>query len=242
MDEKINPDLEVQNVDITVSALKSSLGILPVVGPLMGELVGYTIPNQRFDRLVKYSVELEKRLGKVDSSILKLALQDENFTDLLEESLRQSVRSLSDERREYIASIIANSVTPEKMDFIESKQILRILGEINDIEVIWLRFFACPLLDGDDEFRHKHNKILNYEHAHLESPKNVLDKETLQESYRDHLVQIGLLKPVYESLKFNQSIELPIMDTFSKSPKISNYEITLLGKIVLQKIDLDYDY
>ncbi len=241
MDDKINPALEVQKVDIAVSALRSSLGVLPVVGPLMSELVGFTIPNQRFDRLVKFCVELEKRLERIDNLILKHASQDENFTDLLEEGLRQSVRSLSDDRREYIASIIANSLTQEKIDFVESKQILRILGEINDIEVIWLRFYACPLLEGDTEFRQKHEKILNYEHAHLQSPKSVLDKETLQESYRDHLVQLGLLKPEYESVKFNQSIELPVMDHFSKSPKISHYEITLLGKIVLQQINLDYD-
>ncbi|WP_421907866.1 hypothetical protein [Methanolacinia petrolearia] len=122
-DEK-KPELEIQTTDIVASALKSSLGILPIIGPIMGELVGYTIPNQRLDRLKKYCVELENKIGKIDSSILRLAIKDENFTDLLEESLRQSVRSLSDERRQYISSLIANSLTQEKIDFIESKQIL----------------------------------------------------------------------------------------------------------------------
>jgi len=242
MDEKIKPELAIQSTDIAVSALKSSLGVLPIVGPLMGELVGYTIPNQRFDRLVKYCSELEQKLGKLDNQFLQVALQDENFTDLLEESLRQSVKSLSDERRQYISSLIANSLTQEKINFIESKQILHILGEINDIEVIWLRFYACPLLNGDNEFRQKHAEILNYERAHLQSPRHVLDKETFQESYRDHLVQLGLLKPEYETMNFNQSTKLPIIDPFSNTLKIANYEITLLGKLVLRYIDLDYNY
>jgi hypothetical protein len=242
MEKKENLELEIQNVDIAVSAMRSSVGVLPIVGPLMGELVGYTIPNQRFDRLVKFCKELDSKLSVIDNSIIKLALQDENFTDLLEESLRQSVRSLSDERRKYIASIIANSLTQEKLKFIDSKRILRILGEINDIEVIWLRFYYCPLLNGDQEFRKKHEKILNYEHPHIHSPKNVLDKETLQENYRDHLVQLGLLKPEYQSFKFTQSVELVVLDNFTKSPKISRYEITSLGNLLIQHIDLNYDY
>lgn len=242
MEEKTDPSLEVQTVDIAVSAMKSALGILPTVGPLMGEIVGYTIPNQRFDRLVKYFAQLEKKVGKIDNSILKLALQDENFTDLMEESLRQAARSLSDERREYIASIIANSLTSDKIDFIESKHILKILGEINDIEIIWLRFYFCPLLGADNEFRQKHEKIINYERAHIKSSQNILDKEALQENYQMHLAQQGLLKPEYDSFKFNQSIELPMMDPFTNAPKIINYEITSLGKLLLRQIDLDYDY
>lgn len=31
-----------------------------------------------------------------------------------------------------------------------------LLGELNDIEVLWLRFFAYQTMDGDDEFRELH--------------------------------------------------------------------------------------
>ena len=242
MEEKIDPVLEVQKVDIAVSAMNSALGILPIVGPLLAELVGYTIPNQRFDRLVKYSTQLEKKVEKIDNSVLKLALQDENFTDLMEESLRQAARSLSDERREYISSVIANSLTPEKKDFIESKYILKILGEINDIEVIWLRFYYCPLMNGDSEFRQRHEKVIKYERAHIQSPQITVDKEALQKNYKTHLVELGLLKPIYASTKITSTIEIPVFDTFAKAPKIQNYEISSFGKLLIRQIGLDYDY
>src|SRR5204862_134904 len=99
MEEKINPELEIKSVDIAVSAMNSAVGALPIIGSFMIELVGITIPNQRFDRLIKFSTQLEAKLGKLDNSILKLALHNENFTDLMEESLKQAIRSLSDERR-----------------------------------------------------------------------------------------------------------------------------------------------
>lgn len=241
MDNKIPPELEIQTNDIVASALKASLGALPIVGPLMVELVGHTIPNQRYDRIVKYCAELEKKFGDIDESIIKLALQDENFTDLLEESLRQSVRSLSNERREYIASIIANSLTQEKIEYIESKHILRILGEINDIEVIWLCFYAYRFQNGDDEFQQKHDKILKYNHAHYNSPQQVRDKETFQKSYRDHLIQLDLLKPEYKSVRYDSSNELAMIDKASKNLSLLRYDITPLGKLLLQQIGLNSD-
>lgn len=241
MDEKTKPELEIQTVDIAASAMKSALGILPIIGPLLNELVGYTIPNQRFDRLIKYSTQLEGKIENIDNSLLKLALQDENFTDLLEESLRQAARSLTDERRDYIASIIANSLKPEKIDYIESKHILKILAEINDIEVIILRSHLCPLFSGDSEFRQKHEKIIKIQHATAKATQSELDKSALQNSYRKHLVQLGLLKPKYETKQYKDFIYFPIVDS-SGVQKIISYEITGLGLLVLRQIDLNYDY
>jgi len=236
MDEETNPTLENQGVDIAISAMKSALGILPIVGPLMCELVGYTIPNQRFDRLVKFSTQLEKKMEEIDNSVLKLALQNENFTDLMEESLRQAASSLSDERREYIASIISNSLTSDDIEFIESKHILRILGEINDIEVIWLRFYLSNLLNGDNEFRQKHEKIITPQKAYIGASQNTLNKSTLQKSYKEHLVQIGLLKHIYKTKKFDDNTEFAVLERGSQ--KLDYYEITSLGKMVLRQINL----
>ena len=238
MEKEVNPELEIKGVDIAVSAMNSALAIIPIIGPLMGELVGVVIPNQRFDRLIKFSKQLERKLGKMDQSVLKLALENENFTDLMEESLRQAARSLSDERREYIASVISNSLTPENIDFIESKHILKILGEINDIEVIWLRFYCCPRISGDNEFREKHKNVIKFQRASIGAPQKILDKSTFQESYQDHLIQLGLLKPQYETFEIDRSKRIPITDNFSGGLKISNYSITPLGIIVLRQIDL----
>lgn len=241
MDEKTKSELEIKPIDIVASAMKSAAGILIPIGPLLNELIGYTIPNQRIERLIKYSTQLEGKIKNIDNSLLKLALQDENFTDLMEESVRQAARSLSDERREYIASIIANSLKPETIDYIESKQILKILGEINDIEVIVLRYHLCPLYAGDNEFRQKHETIIKFKRATIKSTQSELDKAALHNSYRKHLVHLGLLKPKYETIQYKDNTYLPIVDS-SGLQQITRYEITGLGLLVLRQIDLNYDY
>ena len=54
--------LERNKTDLLTSAAKSVLGALPYGGPLLSELIGNLIPDQRIDRLAKYIIEL----GRVD--------------------------------------------------------------------------------------------------------------------------------------------------------------------------------
>ncbi|MCJ7636731.1 MAG: hypothetical protein MUO21_04510 [Nitrososphaeraceae archaeon] len=235
MNEELNQTLEIQKLDIAVSAMNSALGILPIIGPLLVELVGITIPNQRFDRLIKYVTLLEKKLRGIDESMLKIAMQNENFTDLMEESLRQAVRSLSEERREYIASLIANSVTLQDIELIESKHILRLLGELNDIEIIWLRFYLHSEVNGDLEFREKHKLVLEPINAFIGVSQKIVDKSTLQNSYKEHLFQIGLLEKNYEV----DSSYLPKIDHFSGAQRVRGFSITSFGEILLKQINFD---
>lgn len=188
------PALQNQAIDYVASAAKSALGAVPFVGSLLVEIAGFIIPNQRMDRLTKFAATLDAKLAKLDQHFVRAKLTDENFTDLIEEGLRQAARSLSDERREYIASVIANGLSSEDIRFVESKHLLRILGEINDIEVVWLRFYLVPTIGGDNEFRQKHAAVLESVHAHIGATRETLDKNALQESYKEHLVRLGLLE------------------------------------------------
>ncbi len=96
-------------------------------------------------RLAKFAQELEK--NAIDEKLVQSKLTDENFTDLVEEGLRQATRSLSDDRRKYLASVISNSI------------------ESNDIEIIWLRYYLVPTIRGDEKFREKHKHIIDTIHA-----------------------------------------------------------------------------
>lgn len=213
-DEKIT-SLENQRTDYVTSAAKAALGAVPFVGSLLVELAGVVIPNQRIDRIVKFATALEQRLSKIEQDFIKSQLQDEAFADLLEEGLRQAARSLSDERREYIASLISNSLSSGDIEYQESKHLLRILDELNDIEVIWLRFHIDPRRQGDEDFRSKHSDILKPITRVLNAPQAVRDKGTLQDSYKEHLTRLGLLE------RENKS-----------------YKLTYFGRLLLREIGL----
>jgi len=219
--------------DYVASAAKAALGAVPFVGSLLAEIAGSVIPNQRIDRLVQFASELDNRLNTVDKAAVKAHLADENFTDLVEEGLRQAARSTTDDRRRHIANVIAGSLTSEDISFIESKHLLRLLGEINDIEVVWLRFYLDQVMQGDEEFRAQHKDVLAPVMASMASPRSEIDKETLQRSYKEHLEQVGLLQARY---RLDSKTKLPEFDRASGRPKTQGYELTRLGRLLLRQV------
>lgn len=201
INEKASTPLDMQKVDYVVSAAKAALGCVPFAGSLLTELAGAVIPNQRIDRIVNFAHALEARIVKIEQDFVKEQLYDESFTDLLEEGLRQAAHSLTDERREYIAALIANSLTSRDIEYFESKHLLKLLDELNDIEIIWLRFYCVITMGGDNEFREKHKAILKPITRVMGSPQPVRDKGTLQDSYKNHLGRLGLLEQDNKSFK-----------------------------------------
>ena len=233
--EESSKTLDNQAVDYITSAVKGALGAVPFAGSLLAELAGTVIPNQRIDRITRFSEVLETKLSKLEQHFIRSQLTNENFSDLLEEAARQAARSLSHERREYIANLITNSLSQEDIEYVESKHLLRVLGELNDIEVIWLRFYLEPTIEGDDEFREKHKNILTPIMASVPDPPSVLEKEALQDSYQEHLSQLGLLQRRYE---IDSKTQLPKINKFTGGLKVRRHEITSLGRLLLKQIGL----
>ena len=186
--------LEPQKMDYVASAAKAALGAVPFAGSLLVELAGTVIPNQRINRIVSFAKTLERRLSNLEQEFVQSQLNDDNFTDLLEEGLRQASRSLSEERREYISSLISNSLVSKDIEYIESKHLLKKLDELNDIEIIWLRYFLERTSHEHQNFREKHPDILKPITRVMSTPQPIRDKGTLQDSYKEHLAQLGLLE------------------------------------------------
>lgn len=232
--EKGQDALEVRGRDYVASAARSALGAVPFVGSLLVELAGTVIPNQRVDRIAKFARALESRLSELDRTAARKYLTDEEFTDLVEEALRQAARSTTQERREYLAGLVHRGLAAKDVTFQESKHLLRILGEINDIEVIWLRFYREPATGGDAEFREKHEAVLEPVQAHMQSAQSELDRATLQTSYKDHLAQLGLLKRRY---RMDSKTKEPEFDR-SGEQRVAGYKITPLGRLLLRQIGL----
>lgn len=227
--------LALNRSDYVASAAKAALGAVPFAGSLLVEIAGTVIPNQRIDRIVRFATELEKRLAGLERDRVRAHLTDENFTDLVEEGLHQAARSTTDDRRQHIANIVANSLTSEDVSFIESKHLLRLLGEVNDIEVIWLRFYLHPTVGGDEEFRAKHKQLLAPRVATMGSSQTELDQETLQRSYKQHLTQLELLRERY---KVDSKTKLPEFERDGRL-KTQGYELTRLGRLFLRQIGFE---
>lgn len=237
MTDQSNTPVNVQSdtADYVATAAKAVLGMVPFAGSLLAELAGSIIPNQRIDRLAKFAQELEERLSRLDREHVRDQLNDEHFTDLMEEGARQAARSVSDDRREYLSALIANGISSEAVAYVDSKHLLTMLGELNDIEVIWLRFYLDPTMGGDAEFREMHKDILKPVRPYIGGDQTTVDKSAVQQSYKEHLASLGLLKRRYET---DSKTKQPVLDTSTGGQKVIGYEITSLGRLLLRQIGL----
>lgn len=229
--------LNTNATDYVVATAKAALGMVPFAGSLLAELAGSVIPKQRIDRLVGFAQALESKIDDLDQDAVRAKLSDENFTDLLEESARQAAQSVTEQRRQYLATLIASGVTETQVSFVESRHLLRILSQINDIEIVWLRFYHHPFMQGDEEFRNTHAGILKPIAANFGSDQATLDQHALQENYIEHLISLGLLRrQLYVDLKTGE----PVFDKHMKAWKTQSAKVTPLGRLLLRHIGLDH--
>lgn len=231
-------DLKTNWVDYSVAGVRGSLNLVPLLGPFLAEIVGERIPNQRLDRIAKFAVELDRRIHSVEAVVLKMQLESEELADLLEEGFRQAARSLSDERRGYITSMIVNGMTSDNIELSEARHLLRILGEINDVEIVWLRSFREPTRVGDEQFRDAQKEVLEPVTAVMSSTQETRDKHALQQSYKEHLAQLGLLDREY---KTDHRTGVPEFDSFSGAMEVWGYRLSRLGSLLLREIGLGRD-
>jgi hypothetical protein len=229
-------DLEKKNrADVLASASRSLTGVIPFIGPLLSEIVDNLIPNQRIDRLTKYVRELEDRLSSAERSVISQKLIDEESVLLVEEGFVHASRAVTDARRTYIAAIVANGLTDDQMKIGDSRYLLRLLAELNDSEIIWLRFYLNQEMDGDEVFRQKHSNVLAPAMAYIGAPMSDIDRSALQESYKDHLEGLGLVR---SHLRIDRKSGLPEFDSSSGRPKVRSRSCTHLGRMLLTEIDL----
>lgn len=227
--------LDQNGTDYFVSVAKSALGAVPGVGSALSELAGSIIPRQRMDRLVDFARLLEVRLGKADQDLLRAKLTNENFVDLVEESVRQAAQAVTDERKEYLTSLLAMGLSESHISAAETRHLLRILGDVNDVEIIWLRFYCSPTLNGDNEFRTKHAEVIKPIRTSLSSSQETRDRDALQKNYTEHLVSLGLLA---RPLQCDARTRLPEFDAHTGNWKTGSPTVTPFGKLLLRHIGL----
>lgn len=232
-DDKVR--LDNNKSDWAAVMAKGGLGFIPFAGSFLAEIAGALIPNQRLDRLVKYATELNSRLEKIPEELMDQLRNNEQFIDLVEESFIRASRANSEERRQYIVSIVQHGISNDEAIINNAKYLLGLLSELNDNEIIWLRYFHERTLHDKGQFRALHNNILAPVQVVLGSSKEERQKGAIQESYKEHLERLGLIK---SHIKMNKDLGVPEYNTFTNKPEITYSEATTLGNMLLENIGL----
>ncbi|MEL6931333.1 MAG: hypothetical protein AAFO95_22325, partial [Cyanobacteria bacterium J06600_6] len=79
---------------------------------------------------------------------------------------------------------------------LQTKRLLSILGEINDIEIIILQSYGLDRQRNRDDrgrFKETHKSIFQYEYVTSKSSQDEREQNAMLQNYKDHLVNIGLV-------------------------------------------------
>jgi len=220
--------------DADTALLKGAIGSIPIVGSILSELVGLIIPDQRIDRLEDFVRRLAERLDSLDPEALREQFRNPESVDLFEEGAVQSVRAVSEERREYIASIVSEGLSGDAKDRIQAKRLLRLLSRIDDDQIIILASYLRQNAH-DDEFFERHKAVLHPVSAYLGADQDEIDAEAMFQLARAELVQLGVLRGNFKAIKKG---ELPEFDNRTGMVKASGWQITSLGRLLLRQIGL----
>ncbi|MFO9453186.1 hypothetical protein SDB20_01885 [Legionella pneumophila serogroup 1] len=224
--------LDKDKTDSITAMIKGVFGTVPYIGSILSEVFCQIIPNQRIDRVAQFAKELDKRVTHLEQDKLKLIFKSPEFIHLLEDSIVQVTRARSEQRISYIATLLAKGVSEKEIEYYQIKKYLDLLTELIDIEVIILGSFIRKK-NKNPEYYEIHRKILTT-NAFPDLPREKrIEEESIQKSYFQHLVQLGLLT---QRVELNEKTKIPIFSN-NGMPKIKGYAITILGRKLLNYID-----
>ena len=129
------PDIDPP-ADIGGALVRGALGLIPGVGSIVTELVNEMVPDQRHERVRDYLVRHDQRLAAIEEADLWRRVREPENVDLFEEGAIQSARALSDERKAYIANLVASGIKGDEAERLQAKRLLRLLREVDDRQII----------------------------------------------------------------------------------------------------------
>jgi len=189
--------LEPNSRDRLISVAKAVAGALPYIGTLVGEILDAVVPNLRFERVVSYLKTLEEEVIRIDDRMASFEkhIKTEEGLDIFEEGMIQASRSISKERKERLARLVARSLSADEMKYEESRKLLNLYRELTDPEIVWLIFYSLNPVIGKGphtDWVEKHPEILKPISRTIGAPQEQIERAALQDSYKATLLRIGL--------------------------------------------------
>jgi hypothetical protein len=218
--------------DILAAAIKGLAGSIPIAGPMLAEIVGSIIPNQRLDRITNFLQELEIRLTSVEVEIFK---DNKLAIDLFEDAAIVVSRALTEVRNKYVVVFMKSSISTDAADYDIKKKLLYILQDLTDRDIEILRSIKIR--------GHQITETENYSSTLSEclfgklTEQGKIDYYAKQEVWPLHILTLersGLLKAHREEQYMDNTNSHIDMET--GLPRISFYEASKLGDVFLALI------
>jgi hypothetical protein len=224
------PRTDIGALVARITARLALLGMGPV-GAVLTAVLTEVMPTLRAERLAVFGQELENRLTDVPGDVLNLRVGDPERFDLLEDGMWQAARASSRTRTAYLANVVANGLKAESAHELDRRHILRLLAEVNDIEMLILSLFGFGSNASRDSFFEKHRSTLGHKPAAMGDPRDVLDRDAVRTDYEEHLLRLGLLGRQYGPKEIEEA-------AYDSAGRLKSHwtHVTYLGILLLWEI------
>lgn len=179
-------------------------GAIPIIGPIVQLIISELIPNQRLERIESF---LRLLADKVSEAELKSASADPKRLDVLEEGITQATRSLSEERQQYIATLVARGLAGESAESARARHFMRILSQIDDSQIVLLCSYKPEYQRlGNDEvidFFERHSNVIGPFSREIGGDPEEHARADNKDAMLEHLAAFGLLKVTGEDWQGN---------------------------------------
>jgi len=130
--------------------------------------------------------------------------------------------------------VVASGLSGQERSQLEAKRVLRLLGEIDDDQIVMLSSFLVRY-ESDQEFRELHRDILIPPDVTTEGDEESENRAALHGAAVDHLVRLGLLREHYGTVFAG---EKPAIDKNTGIVIPLYKELSPLGRLLLRHIGL----
>lgn len=230
-------DLDSNLTDFGVSLLKITGSVAfiwaPTVSDAFNEIIGLLIPNQRADRMAKAIRTINSKIALIPAEVFNEMKKDPRFLDFIQEGIMQISRAASEKKVEYISLIIANGLTEEEISYEQSNTLLKLIEELEMLEIMWLRYYLIPEGLGDHEFKEAHKDIFHIKPLARDHSESEALRVNFRDRYKLRLEQMHLIKKV----KMPSYSHRPGVMQPKDTPR--TIRITELGKRLLKQIGFE---
>jgi hypothetical protein len=119
--------------------MRGLVGIIPVVGGLLGEIITEVIPHQRADRVSAYLRLLAVRLEALEARAKDRIATDEQRVALIEDGVYQASRAVGSDRLQQLVACVVAGVSSDDRDQDYHRKLLEALGQLSDYDLLALQ-------------------------------------------------------------------------------------------------------
>jgi hypothetical protein len=134
----------VRNSQVAVRAAAVGLiSTIPIVGPVLGELVDAFIPDLRFRRVERLAEELKEEVAGVSDRLDSEYVRREEFAVLFEDALERATQARNDQKTAAFATFMAHSMTVDRPSLADRQRYLDILDQLRPVHLQLLAVLAA---------------------------------------------------------------------------------------------------